>query len=221
MPASSFARFGRPLGQARSPSRPKFVMKLNEMALSLKPLAALLPWRSTAPHADELYGAIVAQARLPVFYQGFGVPDTLEGRFVALSLHLFAVLHRLKQEPGAEASRLAQALTDRFTADMETVLRELGVSDMAIPKRMRKLAAAGGAQVQEFEEALPKGEATLANVIASVLPGQEGAAKAASERLAPYLLGVVRHLEAEPIQDLYAGILSFPEIRSENRGTIL
>lgn len=200
-------------------------MKLDEMALSLKPLAALLPWRSTAPHADELYGVIVAQARLPVFYQGFGVPDTLEGRFVALSLHLFAVLHRLKQETAADASRMsqavAQALADRFTADMETVLRELGVSDMAIPKRMRKLAAAGGAQVQDFEEALPKGEAALASAIASALPGEAAAAKAASERLAPYLLGVVRHLETEPIQDVYAGTLRFPEIRSESRGSIL
>jgi cytochrome b pre-mRNA-processing protein 3 len=191
------------------------------MALSLKPLAAWLPWRSAAPHADELYGAIVAQARLPVFYQGFGVPDTLEGRFVALSLHLFAVLHRLKQETSTEAGRLAQALSDRFTADMETVLRELGVSDMAIPKRMRKLAAAGGAQVQEFEVALPEGETRLARAIAAALPGENAAAEAAAARLAPYVMEVVRHLEAEPIQDLYAGSFRFPEISNDSRGSNL
>ena len=57
-----------------------------------------MPWRPKEKNAEKLYGAIVAQARLPVFYQEFGVPDTLEGRFVVLSLNLFAVLHRLKGE---------------------------------------------------------------------------------------------------------------------------
>ena len=103
------------------------------MARSLNPLAPLLPWRRKDPHAAEIYGAIVARARLPVFYQGFGVPDTLEGRFVVLSLHLFAVLHRLKAG-GGQALQLAQELADHFTADMETVLREIGISDLKIPK---------------------------------------------------------------------------------------
>ena len=181
------------------------------MALSLKPLAALLPWRRKAPHADELYGAIVARARLPIFYQGFGVPDTLEGRFVVLSMHLFAVLHRLKAG-GAPAAHLAQTLADRFTADMETVLRELGVGDLRIPKKVRTLAASGAAQLQNFEQALAEGDAALAHAIASALPGDETAAKAASARLAPYLENVVRHLETEPVQDLCAGTLRFPEI---------
>ena len=103
------------------------------MRTLLKPLSALLPWRGRDPHASELYGAIVAQARLPVFYQRlgvqqqFGVPDTLEGRFVVLSVHLFAVLHRLKEE-GGEAARTAQSLANLFAADMETVLRIAGSS---------------------------------------------------------------------------------------------
>lgn len=184
------------------------------MPLSLKPLAALLPWRSKEPHADELYGAIVAQARLPVFYQGFGVPDTLEGRFVVLSLHLFAVLHRLRGA-GDDAEALAQSLADRFTVDMETVLRELGVGDLAIPKRVRKLIASGAGLLQTYETALADGEGALEAVIAAALPGEESAAKAASARLAPYLLEILRGLEAEPIQDICAGTLRFPEIRSE------
>ena len=89
----------------------------------------------------------MAQARLPVFYQAFGVPDTLEGRFIVLSLNLFAVLHRLKAH-GAEARDLAQELMDQFSADMETVLRELGVSDLGIPKKMRRLAASITALLQ-------------------------------------------------------------------------
>ena len=181
------------------------------MALSLKPLVSLLPWRSKAPHADELYGAIVARARLPVFYQAFGVSDTLEGRFVVLSLHLFAVLHRLK-DGGADASAMAQALADRFTKDMETVLRELGVGDLSIPEKVRALTASGAGLLQGYELALAKGNGSLEAAIASALPGDEAAAKAASARLTPYVIEVLRSLESEPQQDLCAGTLKFPDI---------
>ncbi len=180
------------------------------MAWSLKPIAVLLPWRSKPPHADELYGAIVARARLPVFYQGFGVPDTLEGRFVVLSLHLFAVLHRLK-EGGASAAPMAQELADHFSADMETVLRELGVGDLAIPKKVRGLAASGAALLQDYEEALTKGTGALATSIAYALPLDETSAKLASARLTSYLVKVIRHLDAQPVADLCAGRLELPE----------
>lgn len=181
------------------------------MALSLKPLAALFRWRSQQPHAEELYGAIVARSRLPVFYQVFGVPDTLEGRFVVLSLHLFAVLHRLKGG-GSEGAAMAQALADHFTADMETVLRELGVGDLAVPKKVRKLAASGAGLMQSYELALAQGEGALEATIASVLPGDEASAKAASAALTPYLIEVVENLESERMRDVCAGRVTFPEI---------
>ena len=170
-----------------------------------------MPWRRKEPHADALYGAIVAQARLPVFYQRLGVPDTLEGRFVVLSLHLFAVFHRLK-EGGASGAAMAQELSDRFTADMETVLRELGVGDLAIPKKVRGIAASGAALLGSYEDALAEGEDALQVAIAAALPGDETAAIAASKRLAPYLGKVVRHFESVPIQDLCAGKARFPKI---------
>jgi cytochrome b pre-mRNA-processing protein 3 len=122
----------------------------------LNPLHPLKTWRRNAANAAKLYGAIVAQARLPVFYQDLAVPDTLEGRFLVLSLHLFAVLHRLKAEGGA-AVGLAQDLTDRFSEDMETVLREIGVGDLAIPKKVRGLASASAGLLQAYGEALGGG----------------------------------------------------------------
>ena len=179
------------------------------MARSLNPLASLLPWRRKEAHAAEIYGAIVARTRLPVFYQGFGVPDTLEGRFVVLSLHLFAVLHRLKTG-GPQALSMAQELADHFTADMETVLREIGVGDLKIPKKVRALAASGAALLRDYEEAIAKGDEALAATIAGALPLEETPAKAAAARLEPYLNKVIRHLEAQPLQDLCAGKLRFP-----------
>lgn len=179
------------------------------MALSLNPLASLLPWRRKDPHAAEIYGAIVARTRLPVFYQAFGVPDTLEGRFVVLTLHLFAVLHRLKSA-NAQSFQMAQDLADQFTADMETVLREIGISDLKIPKKVRGLAASGGALLQDYEEALSKDEDALAATIARTLPLEESAAKRIAAHLEAYLRVVLRHLEAEPLDDLCGGTLSLP-----------
>ncbi len=177
----------------------------------LKRLATLPPWGRKASHADELYGAIVAQERLPVLYQGLGAPDTLEGRFVILSLHLFAVLHRLKGG-GSQAAETAQALADLFTSDMETVLREVGVGDLSIPKKVRKLIASGAALLQSYEDAYARGGGRLQETIAESLPGNEDAARAASARLTPYLEDVLRDLETQSVRDLCAGQLRFPPI---------
>lgn len=190
--------------------RSKSVQTLDEMARILKPLALLLPWRHKNAHADKVYGAIVAQTRLPVFYQDLGVPDTLEGRFVVLSLHLFAVLHQLKgADPRGQV--LAQELADRFAADMETVLRELGVSDLSIAKKVKGLTASGATLLQDYEEALSKGEEALGATITHALPLGAAPAKAASARLTPYVMRINRHLDKLPLKDLYAGTLRLPE----------
>lgn len=189
------------------------------MGRSLNPLSSLSLWRRDDTSATKLYGAIVAQARLPVFYQGFGVPDTLEGRFLVLSLHLFATLHRLKAEgpkpgepkPGEpKALDLAQDLIDRFGADMETVLREIGVGDLSIPKKVRGLAASGASLLQSYEEALAEGDEALAAAIAHAVQLEDGASGAAGRRLAHYLKGVVDLLQAQDFAALSAGEMRFP-----------
>jgi cytochrome b pre-mRNA-processing protein 3 len=175
----------------------------------LNPLDPLAPWRRRDPDAAKLYGAIVAQARLPLFYQSLEIPDTLEGRFVMLSVHLFAVLHRLKRE-GPEARALAQDLTDRFAADLETVLREIGVGDLSIPKKMRGLAASSAALLQAYEEALTAGEDAVAATLSEALPQHQRPSEAASRRLAHYLIDLVRHLDAQSVAVLGAGDVRFP-----------
>ena len=175
----------------------------------MNPLYPLTRWRRNDTNAAKLYGAIVAQARLPVFYQGLGVPDTLEGRFLMLLLHLFAVLHRLKEE-GPAAVGLAQELSDRFSADMETVLREIGVGDLSIPKKVRGLAASSAALLQAYEEALVAGDEAIAAAIANVLPPEHGPSETTSGRLAHYLRGVVRQVEAQSFAALRAGDVRFP-----------
>jgi cytochrome b pre-mRNA-processing protein 3 len=188
----------------------EIVQTLDEMPRSLNPLAPLLGWRHKNAHADKVYGSIVAQTRLPVFYQEVGVPDTLEGRFLVLSLHLFVVLHRLRGA-GDRAETLAQELADRFAADMETVLRELGVGDLSIPKKVKGLTASGATLLQDYEKALSEGEAALDATIAHALPLVGAHAKAASARLTPYVMRITRRLQEEPLKVLYAGTLRLPE----------
>jgi cytochrome b pre-mRNA-processing protein 3 len=176
----------------------------------LNPLDRLRRWRSGASNSEKLYGAIVAQARLPIFYRSLGVPDTLEGRHTLLSLHLFAVLHRLKAE-GADGAALVQGLVDRFSQDMETVLRELGVSDVRIPKKMRALASSMDL-LRAYESAFAKGESALAKAIAAALPDGTANAELSSEALASYLMTSVTALEQQTFASFKEGAIEFPEV---------
>jgi cytochrome b pre-mRNA-processing protein 3 len=169
------------------------------------------PFKASNPDAGRLYGAIVAQARLPVFYQALGVPDTLEGRFLVLSLHLFAVHRRLKAD-GEPARELAQDLADRFTADMETVLRELGVGDLSVPRKVRKIAAAHAGLLEELERACGAGDEAVAASLANALPPDQRDSGPLSLQLAHYVRDSVEALGTQSVAALAAGEVKFPEI---------
>ncbi len=110
---------------------------------------------------DALYAKAVAQARLPVFYADREVPDTVDGRFDLLVLHVFLLLHRLgapqEGETKRETRRLTQALFDLMFADMDRSLREMGVSDMAVGKRVKEMARAFYGRVDAYEPVLRDG----------------------------------------------------------------
>ena len=89
---------------------------------------------------SALYGMIVAQARLPCFYRDYAVADTVNGRFDLIVLHLALVLDRLAQDDGQQD--LGQGIFDRFCQDMDHNLREMGISDLKVPKEMRRMGEA-------------------------------------------------------------------------------
>jgi cytochrome b pre-mRNA-processing protein 3 len=154
-----------------------------------------------------LYGTIVAQARLAEFYRGFAVPDTINGRFELLVLHLVLLLDRLAHD---EALRpLGQGIFDAFCRDMDDNLREMGVGDLAVPKKMRGIGAAYYDRAKAYGEALAAGEGALASVIARNIYGTEPAVHA--PRLANYVWQTARHLAAVDRQALGAGLLDFPD----------
>lgn len=136
--------------------------------------------------ADLLYSKVVEQARLPDFYTAFAVPDTLDGRFDLVVLHCFLVLRKLKAE-GEGA--LSQALFDATFEDMDESLREMGVSDLSVGKKVKRMASAFMGRVSVYDQALADREA-LAGALARNLyrgqpPGQE------------ILLALAAHIQAQ------------------------
>jgi cytochrome b pre-mRNA-processing protein 3 len=103
--------------------------------------------------AEAIYKAAVARARDPIFYARYAVPDSLDGRFDMISLHVFLVLHRLKQEDD-RTKALAQKLFDTMFADMDESLRELGVGDLAVGRRVKTMAQALYGRIAAYQAAL-------------------------------------------------------------------
>src|SRR6187399_2406964 len=100
-----------------------------------------------------LYAAAVAQARTPGLYAELGAPDTREGRFEIYSLHVYLLLERLKDQ-GPQAADTAQALFDTYLSALDHSLREMGVGDLSVGKRMRKLGEAFYGRIKGYETAL-------------------------------------------------------------------
>jgi cytochrome b pre-mRNA-processing protein 3 len=153
-----------------------------------------------------LHRAVVAQSRLPAFFlPPYGAADTFEGRFEILTLNAGLVLRRLSllPEPGPE---LAQSLSNAVFNGFDDALREAGVSDVGVPKKMKKLARAFMGRGAAYREAQSQGEAALAEALArNVLAGQgDGAA------LAAYFLRAKAVLDETPLDIFMRGEAPFP-----------
>src|SRR3990167_1883191 len=110
--------------------------------------------------ASSLYGAIVAQARRPALYAGLGVPDSVAGRFEMVLLHTILVTRRLAL--AGEVGRAAgQGVFDLFCRDMDHSLREMGVGDLSVPKKMRKVGEAYFGRAAAYEPGLAAGDAAV------------------------------------------------------------
>lgn len=138
------------------------------------PLRRFLDGRRRRRAAHSLYTAIIMQARQPDFYLRQQVPDSLDGRFDLIVLHAFLVMRGLGRVDGngREAAReVSQALFDMMFADMEQNLRELGVSDMAVGKRVKQMAQAFYGRVAAYDKGLSEGDEALISALQRNLYG--------------------------------------------------
>ncbi len=155
---------------------------------------------------EAIYGMIVTQAREPLFYRDLGVPDTVNGRFDLLVLHLWMVLRRLKPIEGGAG--LSQALFDRFCDDMDANLREMGVGDLTVPKRMQAFGEAFYGRVAAYDLAVTDGREPLAQALCKNILGGEGIEKA--RQLAFYAEAAIATLAGLDDMKLQSGSWRFP-----------
>jgi cytochrome b pre-mRNA-processing protein 3 len=158
--------------------------------------------------ASVLYGAIVAQARAPAFYGAGGVADSVDGRFELLVVHLALVLRRLAGLDD-RCRALGQEVFDLFCADMDRSLREMGIGDLGVPRRMKEIAAAYYGRAAAYDAAIAGGDRkALAAVVQRNLVAGEGVAL---EAMAAYLAAAAAHLESVPPASFAAGRLAWPQ----------
>lgn len=128
------------------------------------PISSFFRDKQLKRKAVQLYGTAMAQARNPELYRQFGVPDTPDGRLAMIQLHAALLLNRLMtlgEQPGSafpkeqrqgtgavpmgvdvqDGGPLARNFVEVFIADLDQAMRELGISDMGVPKRMKKVMA--------------------------------------------------------------------------------
>jgi cytochrome b pre-mRNA-processing protein 3 len=171
-------------------------------------------FRRPDPTIATLYGAIVTQARDPRFYEAYGVPDAVLGRFDLIVLHLALVLRRLRAGEG-DAPNLAQSLFDAFCRDMDDNLREMGIGDQGVPRQMRRVGEAFYGRAQAYDAALAQpGNDALAETLARNVYAEVAESDVAAKRLAAYVRKVVDELETQAIQHLLDGVVRFPEPRA-------
>lgn len=160
-------------------------------------LGKLFRSRTTARPGEALYALAVEQARNPVFYTRLGVEDRIDARFELYTLHVLLLVMRLKEEGGSWSDQ-AQELFDTYVSALDHVLRELGVGDVAVGKKMRKLGEAMYGRMNAYEVALRAGnENELAASLARNVHDSEDAERA--RPLARYAMNTRAGLTAQPI----------------------
>lgn len=107
--------------------------------------------------AQGLYALAVEQARQPDFYARLGVADRIDARFELYTLHVLLLFVRMKGE-GERGADLAQKMFDTYVSALDNVLRELGVGDVSVGKKMRKLGEALYGRMSAYEKALRDGD---------------------------------------------------------------
>jgi cytochrome b pre-mRNA-processing protein 3 len=161
--------------------------------------------------ARSLYGSSVTAARARVFYAQWGVPDTLQGRFEMIVLHVALVLRRLGAE-GGTGQRLGVALTEAFVVDLDDGMRELTFGDLAVPREIKRAAAALFDRHQAYLAALAaQSDMSLADVLEAQLAYIVPGGRLDGPKLSDYVKRCADALDAQPAAEILAGRIVWPD----------
>ena len=173
--------------------------------------------------AHDLYVAAVAEARQPLFYVEYGVPDTVDGRFDLIVLHVYLFLRQLNQlalrDGGAaesvQAGQFAQSLFDIMFSDMDRSLREMGVSDISIGKRVKHMVKAFYGRAVAYDEGLTGPDTVLRDALERNLFGTVQPSQNQLAAMAEYIRYQADYLAKASDQDTLAGKLKFAASRGK------
>jgi cytochrome b pre-mRNA-processing protein 3 len=173
---------------------------------------------STRDAADLAYRCVAEQARRPIFFTEYGVPDTVDGRFELICLHAFLYLYRLKAER-PRPSRLCQEFFDRMFADFDLAMREMGTGDLSVGKQVKRMARAFYGRISAYEKGLAGDDsalhAALARNVFGTVPGWTPGP------MASYVRDAVRELGGQPAAELLAGRIVFEVPAPPASGVVL
>ena len=155
-----------------------------------------------------LYRRVVEQSRRPCFYKDLGVPDSLDGRFGLIALHTVLLVRRLRLE-GNDGRQLAQALFDMMFADMDGSLREMGVGDLGVGRRVKAMARAFFGSAAAYEAGLAGNEAELGDALRRNLFGTVEARSEALSLMVRYVRRQAQALNDEPGSEVLQGRVVF------------
>jgi len=145
---------------------------------------------------ERQYEALTATARTPVFYAELGMPDTVMGRFEMLSIVLILYFRRTRQS-ARSGQEIAQEIVDAFFEDVDHSIRELGIGDQGVPKRMKKLAGMFYGRLESYAAALDKVDLDLlASALRRNIYPEMGEDAPQMARLAEWMMDVERRLHA-------------------------
>lgn len=168
--------------------------------------------KKKTPHADpakRAYAQILQHIRAPIFYTTYGVPDSFDGRFDLLLIHLFLVINRLANE-GEQAREFNQALFDVTFADMDQTLREMGIGDMGVPKHQRRMMKGFNGRMHAYDEALRQGEGAFAIALRRNLYGTiEDTEVPDIQKIMRYIRESMAVMAQKPVSGILNGEVAF------------
>lgn len=163
-----------------------------------------------AAAAHALYAAAVTQARRDSFYLRGGVPDTIDGRFDMVALHAYLILRRLGRE-GKQASALSQAIFDIMFADMDQNLREIGVGDLSVGKKVKAMAKAFYGRIAAYDAGLEGGDRELGEALRRNVYRKSTVDDEQVAVMVTYVRRQAAALDSQPLESFMAGEVTFAE----------
>lgn len=160
---------------------------------------------------DRQYAALTAAARMPDIYERLNVPDTVMGRFEMLSIAMILYFRRTRAS-ATSGQEIAQEIVDAFFQDIDYSIRELGIGDNSVPKRMKKLAGMFYGRLEAYSKAMDAGDAEALALALARNIHPETPVPADMSGLAAWMAAAESHLSAIPEEEIATGSATLPPV---------